>query len=65
MFVQLVKSIAKPLVRLLYETLAASELSLITMRTITNQDHHDFLPHTSHFYRVSCPKCSIFAAELN
>jgi AP-3 complex subunit beta len=47
---QHVNSIAKPLVRLLYETPTTAELSLITIQTIASQYQHVFLPHMSHFY---------------
>jgi AP-3 complex subunit beta len=47
---QHVNSIAKPLVRLLYETPTTAELSLITIQTIATQYQHVFLPHMSHFY---------------
>jgi hypothetical protein len=47
--VQHVNSVAKPLVRLLYEMPTTAKLSLITIQTVASQYQHIFLCHTSHF----------------
>jgi AP-3 complex subunit beta len=47
---QHVTAVAKPLIRLLYETPTTAEISLITILTIAGGYQHVFLPHLNHFF---------------
>lgn len=47
---QHVASVAKPLVRLLYDGPTSAEIALTTILTIVAVHQHVFVPHLSHFY---------------
>ncbi|KAH0786936.1 Adaptin N terminal region family protein [Histomonas meleagridis] len=61
-----VSSIARPLVRLLYEEPLVEELVLSAILTFAQSYHHIFIPHLNHFYvrKNDSPKVKSLKLEL-
>lgn len=45
-----ISSVARPMVRMLYDTQIVSQLALVSILTIATVHNHIFVPHLNHFY---------------